>query len=124
MRILIADDNQFVRRGIAGLLAQQDGLKVCGEAANSAEAINKASELLPDLVLLDINMPGGNGLETSRVLKQKVPQTKILIVTQHDPNQMLPCALEVGAMGCVDKARLGLDLVAAIRAVQDAPAPK
>jgi two-component system, NarL family, response regulator NreC len=119
MRILIADDNQFVRRGIAQLLAQQEGWEVCAEASNSAETIAKTSELHPDLVLLDVSMPGANGLETARVLKQKSPQTKILIVTQHDPKCMLPHSLEMGANGCVDKARLAIDLLPAIIALQN-----
>jgi DNA-binding NarL/FixJ family response regulator len=103
MRFLIADDNQFVRRGIAQLLAQQEGWEVCGEASNSVEAIAKINELHPDLVLLDVSMPGANGLETARVLKQKSPQTKIPIVSQHDPKNMHPRSLEMGASGCVDK---------------------
>ena len=119
MRILLADDNQLVRRSIAGVLAQQEGWVLCGEASSSEETIEKTGELHPDLVLLDVNMPGGNGLETTRVLKQRFPQTTILIITQHDPRQMLPHVLELGASGCVDKARLALDLLPAIRAVQD-----
>ncbi len=118
MKILLADDNQFVRRGIAGILAQQEGWILCGEASNSREAIEKTSELHPDLILLDVSMPGGNGLETTRVLRQRFPETKILIITQHDPKQMLPRTLELGASGCVDKARLGTDLLPAIRALQ------
>ena len=117
MRILIADDNQLIRRGVAGLLAQQDGWEVCGEASDSAEALEKASVLRPDLILLDVSMPGLSGLETTRVLKQKFPQTKILIITQHDPVQMLPHAREMGASGCIDKARLAIDLLPAIRAL-------
>jgi two-component system, NarL family, response regulator NreC len=119
MRILLADDNEFVRRGIAGILAQEEDLVLCGEASNSQEAIEKTSELHPDLVLLDVSMPDGNGLETTPVLKQKSPQTTILIITQHDPRQMLPRSLEVGASGCVDKARLAIDLLPAIRALQN-----
>jgi DNA-binding NarL/FixJ family response regulator len=119
MRILLADDNQFVRRGIAGILAQEEDWILCGEASNSQEAIQKTSELHPDLILLDVSMPGGNGLETTRVLKQRFPQTIILIITQYDPRQLLERALELGASGCVDKARLALDLLPAIRAVQD-----
>ena len=118
MRILLADDNQFVRRGIAGILAQHEEWELCGEASNSQEAIEKTSELHPDLVLLDVSMPGGNGLETTRVLRQRFPQTKILIVTQHDPKHLLPRSLELGANGCGDKARLGIDLLPAIRALQ------
>jgi DNA-binding NarL/FixJ family response regulator len=115
MRILIADDNQIVRQGIAGLLAQEDGIEVCGEASDSADAIQKATELQPDTILLDISMPGGNGLETARILKQKLPETKILIVSQHDPKQMLSHSIKAGASGCVDKARLAIDLVPTIR---------
>jgi DNA-binding NarL/FixJ family response regulator len=119
MRILIADDNQFIRRGIVGLLAHEEGIEVCGEASNSAEAIQKATELQPDMILLDISMPGGNGLETARVLKQKSPQTKILIVSQHDPKQLLSPSIEVGASGCVDKARLAIDLLPTIRGLEN-----
>jgi DNA-binding NarL/FixJ family response regulator len=63
MRILLADDNQFVRRGVAGILAQQEEWELCGEASNSREAIEKTSELHQDLVLLDVSVPGGNGLD-------------------------------------------------------------
>lgn len=119
MRILVADDNQFVRRGIRSLLAGQIGLEVCGEAADSADTVQKATELHPDLVLLDVSMPGTNGLQTTRILKQQLPQTKILIISQHDPKQMLPRSLEAGADGSIDKARLGSDLVPAIRELED-----
>jgi DNA-binding NarL/FixJ family response regulator len=119
MRILIADDNQFVRRGIAQLLAQQDGWEVCGEASTSAEAIAMTREFHPDLVLLDVSMPGANGLETARMLKQQSPQTKIIIVTQHDPKHMRPLSLEMGASGCVDKTRLAFDLLPAIILLQN-----
>lgn len=122
MRILIADDNQSIRRGIAGLLAHEDGLQVCGEASDSAEAIQKATELHPDVILLDISMPGGNGLETARVLKQKFPETRILIVSQHDPRQLLPRSIEAGASGCVDKARLSTDLLPTIRGLENTSA--
>jgi len=115
MRILIADDNELVRRGISGLLADQEGWQVCGEARDAADAIQKASDLRPDLILLDVSMPGKNGLETARAIKEQLPHTKILIISYHDPKQMLPWSLEVGADGCIDKARLGIDLLPAIR---------
>jgi two-component system, NarL family, response regulator NreC len=117
MRILVADDNKFVRRGICGLLAELEGCEVCGEASDSAETIQEAIELRPDVILLDVSMPGQNGLETAAVLRQKIPAVKILIITQHDPKQILPSCLEVGANGCVDKARLSCDLLPAIRGV-------
>lgn len=118
MRILVTDDNRFVRRGIVGLLAEQEDFEVCGEAADSAESIQKAIELRPDVILLDVSMPGQNGLETASILRQKLPRVKILIITQHDAKQMLPHSLEIGANGCIDKARLGSDLLPAIRSLQ------
>lgn len=119
MRILIADDNTSVRRGILRLLAEEPSVEVCGEAADSVGAIQKAAELNPDLILLDVSMPGTNGLETARLLKKKLPAVKILIITQHDPKQMLPASLEAGASGCVDKARLAIDLLPTIRNLQN-----
>ena len=120
MRILVADDHEVVRRGIVDLLSQI-GHEVCGEAANSADVIQKASELRPDLILLDVSMPGTNGLEIARILKQKLPQTKILIISQHDPQHLLPRSLEAGADGAVDKARLSRDLLPAIRELEKTP---
>jgi DNA-binding NarL/FixJ family response regulator len=114
LRILIADDNDLIRRGIAGLLAA-DGLQVCGEARDSAETIQKASDLQPDLVLLDVSMPGISGLETARQLRRQFPSIKILIMSQHDPAQLATSARDAGAHGCVDKARLASDLLPAIR---------
>src|SRR5579859_4852851 len=119
MRILIADDNKLVRQAIMGFLEEQGGYEVCGEAADSADTIQKASELHPDLILLDVSMPGTNGLETARILKRKLPQTKILMISQHDRKQMLPRSLEAGADGAVDKARLAGDLLPAIQELQD-----
>ena len=84
MRILIADDNQLVRRGVAEILSSLAGCNVCGEASNGLEAFQKSQEMRPDLVLLDISMPGTNGLETARLLRQKIPEMKILIITHHD----------------------------------------
>ncbi len=119
MRILIADDNEFIRRGILGLLTRHGGYEVCGEATDSADTIQKASTLHPDLILLDVSMPGTNGLETARIVKEQLPQTKILIISQHDPQQMLLRSLEAGADGSVDKARLSTDLLPAIRELED-----
>ena len=111
MRILIADDNDIVRRGVRGILARVANWEVCGEARDGSEALRKARELLPDLILLDISMPGTNGLEVARVLRQEVPETKILVISQQDPIQLLPRAIEAGAHACLDKSRLDPDLV-------------
>ena len=115
MRVLIADDNKLVRRGIAGLLSTDNDWEVCGESSNTDETIAKAKELKPDLILLDISMPGDGGLNTAQVLKQRVPHAKILIVSQYDSTQLLPRSLEAGADGCIDKARIASDLLPGMR---------
>ena len=120
MRIFIADDNEFVRRGVIGLLAPRTNWQICGEARDGAEAIQKARELLPDLILLDISMPGLDGLEVARRLRQEVCTSKILIMSQHDATRMLPRAVEAGANACVDKSRLSEDLLLAIDRIADA----
>ena len=117
MRILVADDNDMVRRGVTGILSSVTDWEVCGEAGDGSEALRKARELLPDLVLLDISMPGQSGLEAARLIRQELPKTKIIIMSQHDPIQLLPRVLEVGAHSCVDKSRLSTDLLASIRRV-------
>ena len=70
---------------------------------------------MPDLILLDVSMRGMNGLETAQLLRQKRPALKILFISQHDPNQLLPRALEAGARGCIDKARIATDLLPTLR---------
>jgi DNA-binding NarL/FixJ family response regulator len=115
LRILIADDNEMVRRGVARLLSSEPNWQICGEAADGSETVRKARELLPDLILLDISMPGINGLEVSRLLRQQVPQARILVISQHDPIQLLPRVLAAGGDACVDKSCLATDLLASIR---------
>ena len=115
MRILIADDNDMVRRGVRRLLSEEPDWIVCGEAKDGSEAIQKARELLPDVILLDISMPGASGLDVARRLRQDLPKAKLLIISQHDPLLMLPQAIEAGCDGCLDKNRLATDLVATIK---------
>jgi two-component system response regulator NreC len=115
MRILIADDNKLIRRGIAGLLSGEKDLVVCGEASDSSETLKKAGELNPDVVLLDVSMPGTNGLDTAQILRQQFPALKILMISHHDPSQLLRRSLEAGAQGCIDKARIATDLLPALR---------
>ena len=115
MRILIADDNQLVRRGVAEILSSLADCHVCGEASNGLEAFQKSREMRPDLVLLDISMPGASGLETARLLRQEIPEIKILIMSHHDPVQLLPSVLEAGAYSCLDKSRIATDLPKTIK---------
>ncbi len=124
MRILIADDNQVVRRGIADLLAHEKGWEICGEASNGAETSDKAGELRPDLVLLDVRMPGTSGLEAARLLRAQNPAVKIIIMSQHDPQQLVSRAVQAGADACVDKATIGTELVPLIKALVGSLPPK
>ena len=96
MRILIADDNDMVRRGVIRLLSDEPDWTVCGEARDGLEAIQKARELLPDVILLDISMPGISGLDVARRLRLELPNAKILVISQHDPFVMLPLVIEAG----------------------------
>lgn len=125
MRILIADDNERVRRGVRGILSTEGNCEVCGEAVDGADALQKARELSPDLILLDVSMPGADGLETARLLRRELPKVKVIIMSQHDPVQLLPRAIEAGADACVDKSRLDADLLATIQSIESTSnAPK
>lgn len=117
MRIFIADDNELVRRGVKAILASETRHQVCGEAADSAEALRLAGELLPDLILLDVRMPGSGGLEASRLIRRELPGTRIIIMTQYDPALLLPRAIEAGAQACIDKSRLASELLPAIESI-------
>ncbi|MGA8269969.1 MAG: response regulator transcription factor [Candidatus Sulfotelmatobacter sp.] len=116
MRILIADDSEIVRRGLISILATQMDWEVCAEATNGSEAVRNARDLRPDLILLDVSMPGGmSGLEAARFIRQEAPTIKIIVISQNDAAQLLPHAIEAGADTCVDKGRLSTDLLASIR---------
>jgi DNA-binding NarL/FixJ family response regulator len=118
MRILIADDHHLIRRGVADILSKEAGWEICGEATDAAQALQKASELNPDLVLLDISMPEGSGLEAARRIRQEIPHVRILMMSHHVATQFEQTAIDSGADGCIDKARLALDLIAMIKSLQ------
>ncbi|PYX65398.1 MAG: DNA-binding response regulator [Acidobacteria bacterium] len=118
LRILLADDHEVVRHGVRGLLAGHPGWEVCGEATDGRDAVNKALELKPDVVVLDISMPNLNGLEATRLITQALPQTRILILTMHESEQLVREVLESGARGFLLKSDASHELVAAIEALQ------
>lgn len=118
-RILIADDHEVVRRGVRGLVESQEEWSVCGEAIEGREAISKTRELRPDLLILDVSMPGMSGIEAAQQILKDEPGTKILFFTMHDSPQMMREISHVGAWGYVAKARAGNDLVDAVRIILD-----
>jgi len=115
-RILIADDHEVVRQGVRTVLEGQAGWVVCGEASTGREAVAKAADLQPDIVVLDISMPELNGLEATRQIRRSTP-AKILILTVHESEQVVTEVLEAGAHGYVLKTDAGRKLVEAIRAL-------
>lgn len=116
VRILIADDNPFVRAGLKLLLGHRADWSVCGEASDGREAVKKAVELKPDVVLLDISMPTMDGLSAAEQIRKKAPQTEILIVTLYESLDMARYAAQTGARAYISKSNVTSDLEAAIDA--------
>ncbi len=119
LRILIADDHEIARRGICALLGDHEGWEICGEARDGREAVEYASRLKPDVLLLDVGMPNLNGLDAARQILAMLPEARILILTIHDSEQVVREVLAAGARGFVLKSDAGRDLVAAVEALQD-----
>jgi DNA-binding NarL/FixJ family response regulator len=118
LRILIADDHEVVRRGLCTLLQSHDGWEICGEATDGRVAVEKAKELKPDVVIVDIGMPSLNGLAATRQLVQQDPHCKVIVLTITDSDQVIREALDAGARGFVLKSDAARDLVSAVEALQ------
>lgn len=118
LRVLVVDDNENVRRAICELLRPQADIEVICEAVDGADAICKAREHLPDVVLLDLTMPTMDGLEAARVLKREFPSIQIVIVSQHDSRGFQWAALAAGVNGYVVKSNAGRDLIPELRRIQ------
>jgi PAS domain S-box-containing protein len=118
LRILVVDDHEIVRRGVRSLLSAQPNVQICGEAVDGRDAIFKAQQLHPDVVVMDISMPHLNGLDATRELRQMLPNLKILILSQHDLPEMINQAFSAGAHGYVVKSAISTELVAALERVQ------
>lgn len=119
LRILIADDHEVARRGIRSLLEGHEGWEVCGEARDGREAVDFATQLQPDILLLDIGMPNLNGLDAARQILAASPDARILILTIHDAEQVVREVLAAGARGFVLKSDAGRDLISAVEALQN-----
>lgn len=118
MRILVVDDHEIVRRGVSSLLDEQDGFEVCGEALDGRDAIRKAADLRPHVIVMDVSMPNMNGLDAAREIKILSPSTQIVILSQHDSPEMVRQALNAGASAYVVKSAMSTDLVAALEKIQ------
>ena len=117
IRVLLVDDHAILREGIKALLEKQDNIEVIDEAANGREALSKAAELHPDVVVMDISMPLMDGLEATRQIKKGDPDTKVLVLTMHDDEEYFFQLLRGGAAGYVTKKMACNELVTAIEAV-------
>jgi two-component system, NarL family, nitrate/nitrite response regulator NarL len=116
-RILVADDQEAVRKRVCLTLASRPNLEVCAEAANGKEAVEKAQEFNPDLIILDITMPVLNGLDAARQIHKSLPQTPILILSVHKSKQLVEEAKKLGARGYITKAEAGQNLMKAVDSV-------
>lgn len=117
IRLLIADDHTVLRAGLTMLLNAQADMEVVGEASDGKEAVEKARALRPDVVLMDITMPGVGGLEATKQICRALPKTKVLVLTMHDDESYLKQFLQAGATGYVLKKAADTELTDAIRAV-------
>jgi PAS domain S-box-containing protein len=118
VRILVADDHEVIRRGVRALLAAGEDCEICGEAVDGQDAVEKAHQLHPDLIIMDVSMPNLNGLEATRMIRRSLPTTQVLILTQHDSQEMMRQALNAGARGFVVKSSVAHDLLNAVEAAQ------
>ena len=117
MKILLADDHPLFRSGVRNLIQTTEDLEVIGEAASGDEAIDLALKLQPDVIVMDIRMPGLNGIEATKIIREKLPMIKILIVTMLKNYKSVFLAMQMGARGYVLKDAGEMELVQSIRMV-------
>ena len=116
IRVLLADDHAVIREGLKALLERTADILVVGEAANGRDAVSRSKELEPDVVIMDLTMPGLNGIEAVRLLREKCPATQVVMLSMHSDAEHVFRALEAGAKGFVLKESAGDEVAAAVRA--------
>ena len=116
-RVLVVDDYEAFRRFVCSTLGKQPELQIVGEASDGLEAVHKAEELQPDLIVLDLGLPILNGIKVARRIRQLSPESKVLFLTQESSADVVQEALSSGALGYVLKARAGTDLLDAVKTV-------
>jgi PAS domain S-box-containing protein len=117
MRVLVVDDHEVVRRGVRSLILTDPKYQVCGEAVDGQDAIEKALQLAPDVVVMDVSMPRLNGLEATPIIRAALPQSEVLILSQHDSPEMVRQAFNAGARGYVVKSSVARNLLSALECV-------
>ena len=113
-RIIVVDDHAVIRRGVQGILHSFPEWELCGEAENGEEGVKLAQSVKPEIVIMDVSMPGLNGLEATRIIHQLLPDTKILLLTLHSSTELVRSAFRAGARGYVLKSDAEHELVRAL----------
>jgi DNA-binding NarL/FixJ family response regulator len=117
IQVLLVEDHTIVRKGLRALLEGEPDMQVVGEAEDGRQALNQVQQLLPDVVLMDIGMPGLNGLEATRQIKHQFPKTKVVVLTMHTSAEYVFSVLQAGASGYLVKQAATEEVISAIRAV-------
>jgi DNA-binding NarL/FixJ family response regulator len=117
MRVLVVDDHETVRRGVCSILETRKDVEICGEASNGQEAVDKTSELKPDLIVLDLTMPVLDGFSAARQIRTILPEVPILILSMHEGKSIVRAAQQAGVQGFVTKSEAGSVLLKAVDAV-------
>jgi DNA-binding NarL/FixJ family response regulator len=117
LRILVADDHESVRKGVCIILGTRGDIEVCGEASNGQEAIDKAHELKPDLIILDITMPVLSGIDAAETIRKTLPHVPILFLSMHHSRQIITEAKRIGVRGYVKKSDAAMTLLSAVDAI-------
>jgi DNA-binding NarL/FixJ family response regulator len=118
LRVLVADDHEVVRKGLRSIVEEQPGWEVAGEASDGREAVDKARALRPDVAVVDVSMPGLNGLEATRQMLRHDAGTKVLILTMHESDPLIRQVLDAGARGYLLKSDASRDLVTAVETIR------
>lgn len=119
MRILIADDHDIIRKGVKAVLSTRPGWEVCAEASTGREAVARAEQHRPDIVVMDISMPELNGLEAARQIRKMLPKTEVMILSLHFSDQLVREVVDAGAHGYVLKSDADEDLLKAVEALSN-----
>src|SRR5258708_8394583 len=117
LRILVVDDHAVVRRGVRALLESREGWEVCGEATTGRDAVEQSRQLRPDVVVMDLSLPGLNGLDATRQILKDAPDTEVLVLTMHHSEELARDVLQAGARGYVLKNDADENLLAAVHSL-------